>query len=370
MAQHNSTTDFWPQVEAAAHALAARVTAAKAACATGLALAGAGFHGEATAKWLRAQGAVLDCFLDNHPAKQGTQCAGLPVVPVDVFSARNASFVLITARHAVKAVEAQLVAAGIPCLSYDAFFVCEHLARLKQMRDTLLSDARSREVLDHLLLTMLTGDREHCRAVTEGNQYFALPEFINVGTDHFVDAGAFVGDTVEKFIWVNNGVFPKIYAFEPGPKQQAAIAVRVKRLASEWAFDADKVEAVQAGLGAAESEFHLFTPAGALQGTILEASTARGQTTKVPVVTLDGFLAGRPVGYLKSDIEGMELEMLSGAQNSIRTHRPKLAISIYHKPEDLFLVAEYIAKLVPEYRMAIRQHSPLLMDTVLYCWLP
>lgn len=370
MAQSNMANDFWPQVEAAAQALATRVAAAKAACTTGLALAGAGFHGEAAARWLREQGATLDCFLDNHPAKQGTQCAELPVLPVDAFSARNATFVLITARHAVRVVEAQLTAAGIPCLSYDAFFVCEHLARLKQVRDALLSDARSREVLDHLLLTMLTGNREHCRTVTESNQYFALPEFINIGTDHFVDAGAFVGDTVEKFIWANNGVFPKIYAFEPGPKQQAAIAVRVTRLASEWAFDADKIEAVQAGLGAVEGELHLFTPAGALQGTILEASDARGSSIKVPVVTLDGFLAGRPVGYLKSDIEGMELAMLSGAQNSIRTHRPKLAISIYHKPEDLFLVAEYIKNLVPEYRMAIRQHSPLLMDTVLYCWLP
>ena len=368
MAQSDTTHDHWPQVLSAARALAPRVAAAKAAWAEGIALAGAGFHGEVAAAWLGEQGAKLDCFLDNHPAKQGTECAGLPVVPVDRFASRGATFALVTARHAVTVLEAQLAAATIPCLSYDAFFVCEHLARLEKMRNSLLSDDRSRVVLDYLLLTMLTGDREYCRAVTEGNQYFALPEFINVGTDHFVDAGAFVGDTVEKFIWANNGVFPKIYAFEPGPMQQAAIQARVKRLAVEWAFDPAKVESVQAGLGSVAAQMHLFTPPGALQGTTLDASDARANGTTVPVVTLDGFLDGKPVGFLKSDIEGMEMAMLAGAADSIRMHRPKLAISIYHKPEDLFLVAEYLASLVPEYRMAIRQHSPFLMDTVLYCW--
>lgn len=370
MVQSNSSADYWSQVIKKAQALAPRVAAAKAAWQEGLALAGAGFQGEVAVAWLRTHGAKLDCFLDNLPAKQGTRCAGIPVVPVNAFPARNARFVLITARHAITVLEAQLVAANIPCLSYDAFFVCEHLERLAQVRNTLLSDARSREVLDHLLLTMLTGDRNYCRAVTEGNQYFALPEFINVGTDHFVDAGAFVGDTIEKFIWANNGVFPQIYAFEPGALQQAAIHARIKRLAVEWAFDPAKVESVQAGLGSSAGEMYLFTPPGALQGTLLEANNTRANTNKVPVVTLDAFLAAKPIGFLKSDIEGMELDMLEGAATSIRTQRPKLAISIYHKPEDLFLIAEYITHLVPNYRMAIRQHSPLLMDTVLYCWQP
>lgn len=33
--------------------------------------------------------------------------------------------------------------------------------------------------------------------------YFSLPEFSGTFDDIFVDAGAFVGDTVERFIWEN-----------------------------------------------------------------------------------------------------------------------------------------------------------------------
>lgn len=53
----------------------------------------------------------------------------------------------------------------------------------------------------------------------------------------------------------------------------------------------------------------------------------------VETVTIDGTLEklGLPrVDFIKMDIEGAELNALRGGEMSIRRHRPKLAISIYH----------------------------------------
>lgn len=75
------------------------------------------------------------------------------------------------------------------------------------------------------------------------------------------------------------------------------------------------------------------------------------------------------VNFIKADVEGYELKMLQGAKEHIKKYKPKLAISIYHSPYDLFEIAEYIKTLVPEYKFKIRHHSTCFYDTVLYCYI-
>ena len=59
-------------------------------------------------------------------------------------------------------------------------------------------------------------------------------------------------------------------------------------------------------------------------------------------------------------------QKLEGAQNLIRNYKPKLAICIYHKPEDTIDIPAYIKSLVPEYRLWIRHYSWSPAETVLY----
>jgi FkbM family methyltransferase len=42
----------------------------------------------------------------------------------------------------------------------------------------------------------------------------------------------------------------------------------------------------------------------------------------------------RGVGFIKMDIEGAEMDALIDAERTIRSHRPKLAISVYHSLQD------------------------------------
>jgi FkbM family methyltransferase len=368
----DEVAESWKEITALCASLEKSVAFAERCLTQGAVLFGAGPHGRAAARFLRKRGARVLCFADNDPVKQGTLIESIRVVSPRDSSVTQAPIVLIAARHAVRPVRRQLDEMSINSLSFDAFFAAENMPRIAHVRNELLRDDRSRLSYDGIIKAMLTGDKIFCASVMEGNQYFALPEFVNIGSDHFVDAGAYVGDTVEKFIFANNGVFNEIYAFEPGLPQLAALRRRVQRLRAEWAIPESKITCEHAGLSDEDKEMRISLTPGMLQCTSIGGHTPGEEAEEAGTVwvrSLDRYLAGRPATFIKADIEGMEMAMLRGARETIRKFRPKMAISIYHEPLDLFEIAELIISIVPEYQMAVRHHAPVLMDSVLYCWI-
>lgn len=51
---------------------------------------------------------------------------------------------------------------------------------------------------------------------------------------------------------------------------------------------------------------------------------------------INGILRGQEATYIKMDIEGAEMETLKGCTKTIEQYRLKLAISIYHRDDDLW----------------------------------
>jgi FkbM family methyltransferase len=89
----------------------------------------------------------------------------------------------------------------------------------------------------------------------------------------------------------------------------------------------------------------------------------------VETVTIDETLALlglNRVDFIKMDIEGAELDALKGAEASIRAHRPKLAISLYHKPDDFETIPRYLAGLNLGYRFYLDHHTIYQNETVLF----
>ena len=87
--------------------------------------------------------------------------------------------------------------------------------------------------------------------------------------------------------------------------------------------------------------------------------------TLIKAVALDDCISDL-VTFIKMDIEGAELEALKGSREILKRYRPRLAISLYHKKEDLEEIPVYIKELVSEYKLYIRHYSNAGVETVLY----
>jgi len=354
----------WAQIEALRDDLE-RVIDGSERLRNGIAIFGSGYLGGLLHDRLVKAGAVVKYFIDNDTAKQGSTAHGTRIVGPAELRTDPPELILIAARNEVPQIKAQLAKEGITAISCESFTVISDFARFAEVRD-LLSDERSRLVYDSVLKGMLTDQYSHYIDVFEANQYFALPRFALPARDHFVDAGAFVGDTIERLLWASTGNVAQIYAFEPGPAQAMALRRRMLRMVEEWALAPEQVECVQAGLGAANGTAPFHDKPVALSSGSFKTSQASGE---VEVHALDNFLNGRPATFIKADVEGMELELLAGARRTIQAFRPRLALSLYHDPTHLYAIPLYLNALVPEYRMAIRHHSPTCFETVLYCWI-
>ncbi|KLD70712.1 hypothetical protein Y887_10455 [Xanthomonas pisi DSM 18956] len=88
----------------------------------------------------------------------------------------------------------------------------------------------------------------------------------------------------------------------------------------------------------------------------------------VPVTTIDD-ATDSTATFIKLEIEGSELKALHGARETIKKNRPKIALSLYHKPEDFLTLMEFIAQTDKGYKLGFRQHNRLCPDAmVLYCF--
>lgn len=86
----------------------------------------------------------------------------------------------------------------------------------------------------------------------------------------------------------------------------------------------------------------------------------------IPVTAMDNLLVDVPVSFIKMDIEGSELKALHGAERIIKRYAPKMAISLYHKPNDVVEIPEFIMKCNPDYKFWIRHYAYTENETVLY----
>jgi FkbM family methyltransferase len=87
------------------------------------------------------------------------------------------------------------------------------------------------------------------------------------------------------------------------------------------------------------------------------------------ITTLDDYASEKAlhsVDVIKMDIEGAEMAALVGAANVIREFKPRLAISSYHKPEDLWEIPHKLKELNGGYKLFFGHHSPIEWESVYY----
>ncbi len=138
----------------------------------------------------------------------------------------------------------------------------------------------------------------------------------------------------------------KVYAFEPIP-----------RIYNEFLEDIrgyDNIISINKGVWSENTVAYFEDFGGA------SAIKADGKI-RVELIKIDDFVRENNierVNFINMDIEGAELEALKGAEWTIRTFKPKLVISIYHKPEHFYEIPQYIKSIAPEYKMWVLNNEP------------
>jgi hypothetical protein len=92
-------------------------------------------------------------------------------------------------------------------------------------------------------------------------------------------------------------------------------------------------------------------------------------TGYVNTVSIDEFMAENNldrIDYICLDVEGAELHVLNGARRTIESHRPQIAVCIYHLKEDIFQIPISLKQHLDGYIFRIGHYSNGLHETVIY----
>ncbi len=200
------------------------------------------------------------------------------------------------------------------------------------------------------------------RHMNYGIQYVDY-EYMNFGNDElFIDAGCFDCGTIFDFLKKVNNSFKKIIAFEPDEDNynKCVEIIREKNLL-------DRVTIVNGALWKENTILNFSSDSS--NGDCSYVSDLETENT-VRGFKLDDIVKNERVTFIKMDVEGSELNSLIGAEETIKRFKPKLAICIYHKKEDITEIQRYLLELVPEYRFGIRHYNDIMYETVLYAFIP
>lgn len=339
---------------------------------TPIALYGAGTLG-------RMIGRAIDTpflWIDDTPSKSGSLIDGHEVLGLEAFASREASaslpificiyqpgFSFLSKRREIQRSFPQLSVKPFTDLIFSSatevlpylFFETPEDFRTKLARYEevckLFGDELSKLTLEGHLALRGTGQFDNIVYSPRGDVPFLAKRLTSAVT--YYDIGAFDGDTAEEFMAMTDNCYGRIVLVEPDEMN----IVRAKNRLRGTSFP-DRVEYIRAAVSNVRGEKG-FRADGNM-GSAIDPEAPRKVRT---ILLSDLERAGQM--YFKLDIEGEEIEALSASFDFIRQRRPLLAISVYHRPDDLLDAIDLLAEL-PAYDFYLRCHGSSGEDLVLY----
>lgn len=359
---------------------------------------GAGSYAELYCEQLQSEGlAVSGVCVDKQYWSEGQSCFGNTVQTFDEVAATvakcdmllaispgNVKDGLVTpAQTAVVRIKAQIEQSGYnyfppdSVVIFDLFgpktdfdFICKQRVFFEQSF-SLFEDELSKKVFLNILRYKITKDYRYLHGIVTKGEYVEQGVISFQNEETLVDAGAYDGDTIEALafhIAQLGGSISKIYAIEPDAKNYQKLTRFVERNTFPFV-----IECIRKGLSNTHS-YVSFSDQNNMKSAIVEGDTGMRSSDSqvlVEIDKLDSILHDQKgVSFIKMDIEGVELKALEGAKNTICKNRPKLAICVYHKREDLYSIPLYLKSLVPEYKFYLRNYHYMGVGTVLYAVFP
>ncbi len=364
-------------------------------------LFGAGSAGVHLCNALQIHNVHITCFCDNNPGIAGGHRSGRPVISIEELKRKHRdSLIVISTSHAhAQSIFDQLLDLGfepdhihIPPWDHLLYYtnllnqywsnadLDTHARQLQEACD-LLSDEKSKELFVHRVALAAGGFdygsyRHFIRTFADlisncpadlfstprydENFFYFNSDFLPL-KDHevFANVGALIGDCALEFMNTcrEKGLqYKEIINFEPDPNNFALLSAKMGNLPD--------VKCLPYGLWSSRSRLRFANPDQS--GTGAPGSLNKEGDLEVEVVSLDEILPGSEISFIKMDVEGAEIEALSGAAETIGRNAPKLAISLYHKRNDIFEIPLLVNQLHPAYKFYLRHHSTTFGETVLY----
>lgn len=218
----------------------------------------------------------------------------------------------------------------------------------------LCADDTSKEIVCQTVEKFF--DEAHVQIDCITDQYFVQPLVPLTDEECFVDVGAFNGDTIDAFLNAVDGKYRHIHAFEMSKRNYARLLQMVQ---DDPRCDAVHVSLYPCGASDREGTSHYY------ENNTSSVFSDDG-TECAEFHRLDDVLRGQRVTFIKMDIEGAEPLALMGAEEIIRTQKPKLAICTYHRAEQLWEIPFLIRAMNDGYHFYFRHHHPEEMETVCY----
>ncbi len=275
---------------------------------------GAGCAGKQIASVLRFMNKKVICFLDNNRNLYGSKIEGLRICNPEILLYDKECGIVIATNDYVSEIEEQLIHMGIE-------------------QERIFLPTKS----------WWLGTEE---------QYFDRDIMKAHSHESFVDGGALDGGDSIKFIQWCNEDYDAVYMFEPDK-------YNYQKLSTLKSID-KRMKVYEEGLWNEIGEVSF------LSGNKEKCFITESGDTTIRVTSIDDKLQEKPVSIIKMDIEGSEMKALEGAKNTIKKFKPRLAICVYHRPEDIVDIPLKVLELNPEYKIYMRHYSYIHTETVLY----
>ena len=324
-------------------------------------------------KYLLSKGVKVSAVCDRNKRGEFLD-SGLSIISIEELcqNYRNAWIVVCTFNYSVDAI-AELCECGIreknilratystnlAYFSKEEFLSNASLYQgYKYAYDLACDDTGKKVVLD-----VLRKDMTGTHHLTKTSQLPIEWEYFNFDFEEvevFVQAGCFIGDTVEEFIkFRGNNPNDVIYTFEGDPINYEISKRNLEKYSNVYVSK----------LGLWDKDDILFFSSGRGPRSRVMGFSKDDDGPSLQVTSLDNFFQDKPhlPTFIELDIEGSEPEALLGAKEILRKAKPKLAICVYHDQDHLYKIPQIIQSANPDYKRFrfVQTADDALSDTVL-----
>jgi len=245
---------------------------------------------------------------------------------------------LLDSRHDLRIPDVPLYGGDL----FDRAYFDAHRDDLERCR-ALLADEESRMIFDDCIAFRLTGRLKYLsRTQPFADSVTSLFGGKKYGT--VIDGGAFKGDSTADLAALTP---ERIIAVEADPKTY------LKLCAYGETESRCTVEGVNSALWNADGVLE-YTSSGS-RGSGESGRNRRSKVTSVSSVALDSLCRHTRAGLIKLDIEGAEWEALDGGETVILRDQPDMAVSLYHRTDDVWALCDRIHGLLPRHKLYMRR---------------